>query len=106
MTVLAVCAALLGGCGDAGPVRVALTAAGDRFSPTVLRVPAGGEVRIDYRNSDLYPHTFTVAALDLHRYLPADASGSFKLPDLAAGSYRLVCQVTGHDKMRGTLIVG
>jgi uncharacterized cupredoxin-like copper-binding protein len=75
------------------------------FAPRTIDA-RGRTFRIVVRNGDPYAHTFTVDGLGIDEYV---GPGSDRLVWLArpkAGSYSFMCRVTGHDAMRGTLVVG
>lgn len=74
-----------------------------RFLPTRILVPAGG-VGILVDNLDPLRHTFTIDALGVDVELPSLTARRIVF-DAPAGTYEFVCAVTGHDQMRGTLVV-
>ena len=67
-----------------------------------VTVPAGGAVFVE--NRDLYRHTFVVEGTDILSEVPAQSSQRIEL-DLEPGSYRLYCDVAGHEGMEGNLTV-
>ena len=71
-----------------------------------LNGPAGvWSATLIVKNHDLGVHTFTVDDLGINE---AIIGGSEQLISIAAsspGSYGFVCQIPGHEEMKGTLVV-
>jgi hypothetical protein len=55
-------------------------------------------------NQDPFHHTLVVEGTDLHAALPASTAVRVPL-DLAPGAYTYLCDVPGHEKMRGELVI-
>lgn len=68
-----------------------------------LSVATGGVVAVD--NADLARHNFSVEGTDISVEVPASTSVAVAV-DLPAGEYTYFCDITGHEDMTGTLIVG
>ena len=87
----------------AGAITVDMKAT--EFSPETVELEAGETARVLVKNSDPSVHTFTVKDLGVNvGVLP----GSEKVVELrapAAGSYKLTCEVPGHEAMTGTVEV-
>ena len=76
-----------------------------RFDPDELTVQAGQPATLVVKNDDLVVHTFVVEALGINEVI---IGGSEKLIAIAAsspGRFAYVCEIFGHDDMRGTLVV-
>jgi plastocyanin len=79
-----------------------ITAEGNRWIPRSIEVSTGDGLIV--HNADLVVHTFVVEELEIdinvipgrRREVPIDAP---------AGSYRFICDVTGHAGMTGTIEV-
>jgi plastocyanin len=71
--------------------------------PDRVEIPAGGAA-VFVTNADPFRHTFVVDGHDVHRELPASSSKRFDVT-LAAGTYRLYCDVPGHEQMQTSLVV-
>ena len=55
-------------------------------------------------NRDPFHHTFVVEGTSIHQALPA--STAVRVPiDLAPGAYTYLCDVPGHEDMRGELVI-
>jgi hypothetical protein len=63
-----------------------------------------GEVSLFIENRDRIRHTFVIEAQDVKQELPAARDRRLHL-DLAAGEYTFICDVPGHERMEGTLVV-
>ena len=75
------------------------------FDPTEIMIQAGQPATVVVKNMDLGVHTFTVHELGINEVL---IGGSEKLIAIAAsnpGSYEFVCEIPGHEAMKGTLVV-
>ena len=72
------------------------------FSTERVEVATGGAVVVD--NADLARHTFTVEDTDINVEVPAKRARRAVI-DLPAGEYRFYCEVPGHERMEGTLVV-
>ena len=70
--------------------------------PAEVRVASGGTVFVD--NRDMHRHTFTVGGTRLSEQLRPGAGARFRV-ELAPGTYRLICDIPGHEAMRAILIV-
>lgn len=76
-----------------------------RFHPTEVVVQAGQPAMLVVKNSDLVAHTFTVEELGINEVI---IGGSEKLIAISAsspGSFAYVCEIYGHEEMRGTIVV-
>ena len=81
---------------------VTVEAARTQF-PALVEAPAGGAViRVD--NQDPFRHTFVVDGTDVHTELPGSTAVRVEA-DLAPGTYRFFCDVPGHERMEGELVV-
>ena len=90
---------------DAKAGAVAVGMKNTEFNPTQLAVPAGQPVTLFVKNDDLGVHTFTVEGLGIDEVI---IGGSEQLITIAAsspGSYEFVCEIPGHESMKGTLVV-
>ncbi len=74
-----------------------------QFAPQELRATAG-EVAFFVENADPTGHTFTVEGTAVDVAVSGGAAAR-TTAELAAGEYRYVCRVTGHEMMEGTLVV-
>jgi plastocyanin len=83
-----------------GDVTVAIT---EFAFPERLTAPAG-TASFSVRNDDPIAHTFTVEGLDVDAKVPGGATVRVT-GELAPGRYAYVCRVSGHEFMRGTLVV-
>ena len=87
------------------PVELAVGIFDFAFATGELTLPAGQPVVLSIRNSDAFPHTFTIDDVvdsDIVR-AGSDAVIEFLAP--AAGSYTFYCRVHGAQAMSGTLTV-
>ena len=76
-----------------------------QFHPTEVAVQAGQPATLVVKNGDLVVHTFIVEELGINEVIIA---GSEKLIAIAAsspGSFAYVCEIFGHEAMKGTLVV-
>jgi plastocyanin len=89
-----------------GSQRLALQAAGTKFSTTALRAQPG-QVTVSLANHDLFWHTFTIERLGANVDVPVGGTRSVTFT-AAPGAYTFVCTIPGHASagMRGTLVVG
>jgi len=89
-----------------GSQRLALQAAGTKFSTTALRARPG-QVTVSLANHDLFWHTFTIERLGANVDVPVGGTRSVTFT-AAPGTYTFVCTIPGHASagMRGTLVVG
>jgi plastocyanin len=89
-----------------GSQRLALQAAGTKFSTTALRARPG-QVTVSLANHDLFWHTFTIERLGANVDVPVGGTRSVTFT-AATGTYTFVCTIPGHASagMRGTLVVG
>ena len=83
------------------PDDVVITAEGTQY-PEATEVRSQGAVFVE--NRDAYRHTFVVEGTDYKYELPARSSQRFDLT-LEPGTYRLYCDVAGHESMEGQLVV-
>lgn len=86
---------------DAGP--------GIRFAKDSYSAPAG-DVLVALVNKDTQRHTMLIVAEDgrtLPGHLEVAKSGAFETNEytLEAGTYKLICDVPGHEDMKATLTV-
>ena len=72
------------------------------FAPERVTVASGGGVFVD--NADLVRHTFTVEGESIDLAVPAGLARRVDV-DLPPGTYEFVCEVPGHEDMKGTLVV-
>jgi len=88
-----------------GSQRLALQAAGTKFSTTALRARPG-QVTVSLANHDLFWHTFTIERLGANVDVPVGGTRSVTFT-AAPGTYTFVCTIPGHASagMRGTLVV-
>lgn len=77
----------------------------DVFFPRVVQVDASDAVVV-VRNDDDYAHTFTAFDVGVDVYIGPRAERTIEIADVRPGTYRLTCEVTGHEAMTGTLRVG
>jgi plastocyanin len=72
--------------------------------PERLEVPAG-EAVLWVDNQDPFHHTLVIEGTDVHVALPG--STAVRVPvDLSPGTYRYFCDVPGHERMEGEIVVG
>jgi plastocyanin len=84
------------------PGDVVVEAVGALF-PEQLQAPAGGAV-LWVDNQDPIRHTFVIEGTDVHAELPGSSAVRVET-DLAVGTYRFFCDVPGHERMEGELVV-
>jgi plastocyanin len=84
---------------QAGDVRVEVRNAA---FPETVRVASGGTLFVD--NADQLRHTFSVEGTDISLQLPERSSARVDV-DLTPGTYRMKCEVPGHESMTGALVV-
>lgn len=84
------------------PGDVAVEALGALF-PEQLQAPAGGAV-LWVDNQDPIRHTLVIEGTDVHAELPGSTAVRVEA-DLAPGTYRFFCDVPGHERMEGDLVV-
>lgn len=72
---------------------------GTRFPETVV-VEQGRTLHRD--NQDLFRHTFTVPETGLDVDLPA-STAACALVHLAPGTYEVICDIPGHERMTSIL---
>ena len=63
-----------------------------------------GQVAFFVENRDRIRHTFVIAERDLKQEMPAGLNRRL-VAQLEAGEYRFICDVPGHERMEGTLVV-
>ncbi len=86
---------------DRQPGDILLSITATEF-PDRVEVRSGDVLFVD--NEHMFRHTFTVEETDIDVQLPA--FGSVRIPiDLTPGTYRLICDVPGHESMTGELVV-
>lgn len=71
--------------------------------PAVVEVVTGEAVFVE--NDDYIRHTFSVEGTSVDRELPARTGVRIEV-DLDPGTYRLICEVAGHESMEADLVVG
>ncbi len=88
---------------DAAAGDIEIVAEEAEFSPT--SISGSGTVGVFVDNKDPIRHTFTIEALDIDLNLPG---GTSRRVDITAepGTYEFLCEVPGHDDMKGTLTIG
>jgi plastocyanin len=78
-----------------------------KFAPKELTANAGDQVRLVIENDDLGSHTFVLKApgADVDEYFGAgdDRLVTFTLSE--PGTYTFKCDIEGHTKMKGTIVV-
>lgn len=76
------------------------------FSPRTLRIPAGETANVVLRNAGANFHTYTVEDLDFELRAKSDDDVSASLRVRTAGRYKVICAVSGHERMgmTGTLV--
>lgn len=79
---------------------------GDVFLPGTVEGEGGEPLAVLVRNRDWYAHTFTVAELGVDVYVGPLAERLVELPGGRGGRYTLTCAVTGHEEMRGRVLLG
>lgn len=82
------------------PDDVVITAQNTQY-PEATQVRPQGAVFVE--NRDAYRHTFVIEGTDYKHELPAQSSRRFNLT-LDPGTYRLYCDVAGHEIMEGQLV--
>jgi plastocyanin len=65
---------------------------------------SGGTVALFIENRDRIRHTFVIESADVKQELPAARNRRVEV-ELAAGEYTFICDVPGHERMEGTLVV-
>ncbi len=96
---------------QAPAVTVQIAAEGMRFSPDVMRVPAGASVKIEFANNDpTSPHDIQTTGQyrDAHVVLwPGDTGSVGFIAARTPGRYSFICTVRGHaeEGMYDTIIV-
>jgi manganese oxidase len=77
------------------------------IDPADLTVPAGVPVTITVTNHGVAPHDLTIEGLAATEILDAGESETLEVGPLDAGSYPVLCSVSGHDAagLTGTLTV-
>ena len=88
-----------GSAAQAGDVRVEIK--GFAF-PETVSVASGGTLFVD--NAEQVRHTFSVEGTGISQQLPERSSARVDV-DLAPGTYRVICEVGGHESMSGSLVV-
>ena len=89
--------------GGGGENELQLTASGFAWDKTDLPMAAGSEVKVEVRNDDSAPHSFTFQEASVDQTVDGgeDASVTFTVP--AAGEYPFRCRF--HASMTGTVTV-
>jgi manganese oxidase len=93
--------------GTAGEGQTIEVELGDLFiKPEKLEAQAG-PVTFEITNTGATDHNFAVDGVSGTDMIPAGESATLTVPDLAAGAYTYICEVTGHADggMTGTLTV-
>lgn len=85
---------------EAGDIAVI---AEDVYFPATLEAPAG-RVAFFLENRDVFRHTFVIEGHEVKAEMPGSKDRRVEV-DLAAGEYRYICDVPGHERMEGTLTV-
>ena len=84
------------------PGDVTVEAVSSQFPDEVVVPTEGAVLWVD--NHDPFRHTVVVEGTDIHAELPG--STAVRVPvDLAPGTYRYFCDVPGHSRMEGQLVV-
>jgi plastocyanin len=88
-----------------GAKRVAMK--GDEFVPDIIHARPGENVSVLVHNVDAYAHTFTIDDLNVDQYVGPRSERliTFNMPATATKHFVLTCAVTGHENMRGEVIV-
>ena len=102
LVVLSVSASLSVSSDAAQPNDVQLLAQDVKF-PETLDASAG-LIGFHVTNKDPIRHTFVIEGTDVKLELPASTERRVEV-DLAAGEYNFICDVPGHDRMKGVLTV-
>ena len=102
LVVLSVSASLSVSSDAAQPNDVQLLAQDVKF-PETLDASAG-LIGFHVTNRDPIRHTFVIEGTDVKLELPASTERRVEV-DLAAGEYNFICDVPGHDRMKGVLTV-
>ena len=84
------------------PGDVAVEAVRSTF-PELLEVPAG-ETVLWVDNQDPFHHTLVIDGTDVQHNLPGSTSVRLTV-DLDPGTYRYFCDVPGHERMEGQIVV-
>ena len=71
--------------------------------PARVQVPAGSAA-LWVDNQDAFRHTLVIEGTDVHAELPGSTAVRVET-DLAPGTYRYFCDVPGHERMAGELVV-
>jgi len=85
---------------EAGDVTVVAEKA---LFPETVELPAGG-AGILLQNKDLLRHTFVIEGHDVKAEMPGGKDRRIEV-NLPAGEYPFICDVPGHERMKGTLTV-
>ena len=85
---------------EAGDITVV---AEDVYFPETLEAPAG-RVAFFLENRDVFRHTFVIEGHEVKAEMPGSKDRRLET-ELAAGEYRYICDVPGHERMAGTLTV-
>jgi nitrite reductase (NO-forming) len=91
-----------------GAEDVTIVARDFSFSPSELRISAGGTVNLILANEDSLPHDITIPALGLSLPAAPGTTASAALSAARPGTYEFFCSVPGHKEagMTGVLRVG
>jgi nitrite reductase (NO-forming) len=91
-----------------GAQEVTVVARDFSFSPSELRISAGGTVNLILANEDSLPHDITIPALGLSLPAAPGTTASAALSAARPGTYEFFCSVPGHKEagMTGVLRVG
>lgn len=105
---LAGCVSSNNGTSPPGSTAITVVATDYKFSPSTIPVSAGQSIALTLQNNGAFPHTFTIASLNLDTGLVSpgqSATVTFTAP--SPGSYQAICRVPGHaDRgMVATLVV-
>ena len=75
------------------------------FNPTELQVPAGQPVKFVVKNRDLGVHTFTIKELGIDFTIVGRSEKLIEFSSTGAGTFEYICEIPGHDDMKGTIVV-
>lgn len=82
----------------------AITARDYRFTPDRLEVTQDDLVKLTIESADV-TYSFTIDAYRLSRRIPAGAKTIIEFRADQAGTFDFYSNMTGHEKMRGQLVV-
>ena len=76
-----------------------------QFHPTEVAVQAGQPATLVVKNDDLVVHTFIVEELGINEVIIAGSEKLIAITATSPGSFAYVCEIFGHEAMKGTLVV-